>query len=287
MSDLLGEMTRSSRTRANAALREASLQEWRERATATAPAPALRLDASFDLICEVKFASPSEGKLRGGSVSEAVRRANDYASAGAAAISVLTEPERFGGSLEYLAQIAHAVDVPAMRKDFLVDAVQVCEARVAGAGGVLLITRMLDDAELTELLQMTHALGMFALVEGFDREDLERTARILAAQATPATAAGQTLVGVNSRNLVSLEVEPKRLFDLAADLPGDYPAVAESGLETEDDAAALAQAGYSVALVGTALMRAEDSGALARRLIDAGRARNLNGNPGTERGVAS
>jgi len=269
MEGLLGDMARSSVARAEAALREHSLSTWRERALAMPPAPELRT-GSFGLVCEVKFASPSEGLLREGSADEAVRRARDYAAAGAAAISVLTEPSRFGGSLDHLARIASALlqaGVPAMRKDFLVDPVQLYEARCAGAGGVLLITRMLPDEPFVELLELTHELGMFALVEVFDSEDVERTRSAL----TRMKSSGATLVGVNSRNLVTLEVEPERLHELAPTLPSGLPAVAESGLETADDASALAGAGYELALVGTALMRAEDPAALARDMIAAGR----------------
>ena len=269
MEGLLGDMARSSVARAEAALREHSLSTWRERALAMPPAPELRT-GNFGLVCEVKFASPSEGLLREGSADEAVRRARDYAAAGAAAISVLTEPSRFGGSLDHLARIASALlqaGVPAMRKDFLVDPVQLYEARCAGAGGVLLITRMLPDEPFVELLELTHELGMFALVEVFDSEDVERTRSAL----TRMKSSGATLVGVNSRNLVTLEVEPERLHELAPTLPSGLPAVAESGLETADDASALAGAGYELALVGTALMRAEDPAALARDMIAAGR----------------
>ena len=269
MDGLLGDMERSSRARAEAALREQSLSAWAERALAMPPAPPLR-SAGFDLICEVKFASPSEGSLREGSADEAVRRAQDYAHAGAAAISVLTEPSRFGGSLAYLTRIAAAVaqnDVPAMRKDFLVDPVQLYEARCAGAGGVLLITRMLADESLVDMLELTHELGMFALIEAFDAEDVERTQAALERAKTT----GKTLVGVNSRNLVTLEVETQRLHELAPTLPSGYPAVAESGLETADDAAALAGTGYELALVGTALMRADDPAALAGEMLAAGR----------------
>jgi len=269
MEGLLGDMARSSVARAEAALREHSLSTWRERALAMPPAPELRT-GNFGLVCEVKFASPSEGLLREGSADEAVRRARDYAAAGAAAISVLTEPSRFGGSLDHLARIASALSqagVPAMRKDFLVDPVQLYEARCAGAGGVLLITRMLPDEPFVELLELTHELGMFALVEVFDSEDVERTRSAL----TRMKSSGATLVGVNSRNLVTLEVEPERLHELAPTLPSGLPAVAESGLETADDASALAGAGYELALVGTALMRAEDPAALARDMIAAGR----------------
>jgi len=269
--DFLGAMEAASRERAQKALAERRLEDWRALAAVREAPPGFRPhERGFDLICEVKFASPSAGALRGSgnaSAPEAARRAVLYEEAGAAAISVLTEPERFGGSLAHLEQAARSVSVPVLRKDFLVDPVQVLEARVAGAAGVLLITRMLADDELAALFETAHGLGMFVLVEAFDREDLERTLRAL----ETVDAKACTLVGINARNLVTLAVEKQTLFRIAPHLPAGYPGVAESGLETPQDAAELARAGYAVALVGTALMRADDPAALARAMLEEGR----------------
>ena len=234
-----------------------------------APAPPpLRL-GRFDLIAEIKRISPAEGELGPG--DDVVGRAGVYAAAGAAAVSVLTEPARFGGNLGDLGAAACALypaGVPAMRKDFLVDPWQILEARAAGAGGVLLIVAMLSDAALGELLATAREHGLFVLLEAFDEADLERAANFLggAAGGVP------VLVGVNTRDLRTLAVDPARLARLAPHLPPHVPAVAESGLHTAADAAAAAALGYRLALVGTALMRAADPGKHVAEMLAAGRA---------------
>ncbi|NGX17375.1 indole-3-glycerol-phosphate synthase [Wenzhouxiangella sp. XN24] len=233
----------------------------------TPPPPPLRL-AGFDLIAEIKRNSPAEGALA--LDADVPERAADYAATGAAAISVLTEPARFSGSLDDLAAAAVAAaprQVPVMRKDFLVDPWQVLEAREAGAGGVLLIVAMLTDDQLDELLAAAAEQGLFVLLEAFDEADLERAANRVSGD----TDGAPRLVGVNSRDLRTLAVDPARLGRLASCLPPGVPAVAESGLHTADDAAAAAALGYAVALVGTALMRAAAPAKLAAAMIAAGR----------------
>jgi indole-3-glycerol phosphate synthase len=160
-----------------------------------------------------------------------------------------------------------------MRKDFLVSPYQLLEARAAGAGGVLLITAMLGDRELREMLRATHQLGLFALVEVFDLPDLQRAMAFISA-AGPAVEGGRcrTLLGVNCRDLRTLKVDFGRFAGLAPHLPRGVPCVAESGVESVSQAARVAGLGYDVALVGTALMRAPDPGRLARELLAAGRA---------------
>lgn len=232
-------------------------------------APRLRLE-SFDLIAEIKRISPAEGVLERGTDTDVAERALGYGVAGAAAVSVLTEPARFGGSLEDLGAAACALypgEVPAMRKDFLVDPWQVLEGRAAGAGGVLLIAAMLSDAALGELLATAREHGMFVLLEAFDELDLERASDLLAA----APGGPPVLVGVNTRDLRTLAVDPGRLARLAPRLPAGVPAVAESGLHDAADAAAAAALGYRLALVGTALMRSSDPGGLAAAMLVAGR----------------
>ena len=185
----------------------------------------------------------------------------------------MTEPSQFAGALEHLDEVAAAVpDTPVMRKDFLVDPVQILEARKYGASGVLLIVAMRDDRTLREMLDRAADLDMFVLLECFDSGDLERASQLLAsASDQDSVAAGQVLVGVNTRDLRTLRVDPDRLQLLAPELPDAF-CVAESGLHTADDAADAAGLGYRLGLVGTALMRTDDPEALVRAMCAAGRA---------------
>jgi indole-3-glycerol phosphate synthase len=235
----------------------------------SAPPPhPLRLSGSFDLIAELKLRSPAAGPL-GKSAGTLSGRVAAYGRAGAAAVSVLTEPERFDGALAHLHEAAAVLDplgIPAMRKDFLVDPYQVLEARAAGAGGVLAILRMLGDAQLDELISCAHAHGLFVLLEAFDATDVARLH-----QAIESHPAGVLLAGVNCRDLTTLQVVPARLQELAALLPSAVPWVAESGVATPADATAVAAAGYRLILVGSALMRDGDPEALAGALLAAGR----------------
>ena len=226
----------------------------------------------FDLIAEIKDHSPAEGALATASSNRA-ERAACYASGGAAAISILTEPSRFSGSLEHLEEVVAAVPAtPVMRKDFLVEPVQVLEARNSGASGVLLIAAMLHDDKLREMLDCCYEHGLFVLLESFDEDDLRRSRELLDnAQDSDRASAGQLLFGVNTRNLRTLEVDSNRLANLSAQLPQGKN-VAESGLRTAEDAAAAARLGYAMGLVGTALMRSDDPEALVRAMIEAGRA---------------
>jgi indole-3-glycerol phosphate synthase len=267
----LDEMAEASRARvseARAALSEAALLE---QIRTTALPPPLRLDRrGFDLIAELKLRSPSLGALATGDVSIA-ERVGAYARAGAAAVSVLTEPTRFDGALAHLVAAAAALEaqqIPVMRKDFLVDPYQVLEARAAGAGGVLLIVRMLSAAQINALIDCAASQRLFVLLEAFDEDDLERMYAIVAAFARRLT----LLAGVNCRDLATLEIVPERLKELAPLLPAGVPGVAESGVASEADARRIAAAGYHFALVGSALMQGADPEALARALLDAGRA---------------
>lgn len=231
---------------------------------------------TFDVIAEIKDRSPAEGKLRSPSSygdSDRNSRAKSYAAGGAAAISVLTEPSRFDGDLLHLKAVVAAVpDTPVMRKDFLVEPVQILEARKAGASGVLLIATMLSDTTLREMLDCAWEHGMFALLEAFDEDDLRRASELLDnAVDHDKAAGGQLLIGVNTRNLRTLEVDPDRLKNLAPALPSAI-CVAESGLLVPDDAARVAGWGYRMALVGTALMRSDDPAALLTAMRKAGAA---------------
>jgi len=269
MRDFLAAMAKSSAARAVAARSREPEAALRRRARAAAPAPPLRLDsAGFDLIAEIKHRSPSAGRLAPRATpANIAARAVAYARGGAAAVSVLTEPDAFGGALEHLEAAARELPVPTLRKDFLVDPYQVLEARAAGAGGVLLILRILDDARARELLEAARALDLFVLLEAFDEEDLQRAAALVTAD-TP----GTILFGVNSRDLADLTHETARHARLARAIPPGRRRVAESGIA---DAAGVRRAvrdGYALALVGQALMQATDPEAMVSELVTAGRA---------------
>ena len=268
--DFLAGMAAASRARSAAAQAELPARELLARVKDLPRAPALKL-SSFDLIAEVKLRSPAVGLLKAAADEDVGERVATYARAGAAAVSILTEPSRFDGSLDDLekgARSLHPLAVPAMRKDFLVDGYQVIEGRVAGAGGVLAILRMIPRADLEELIDTALQLEMFVLLEAFDEPDIA-----LAHELVDARAAHHDLllVGVNSRDLTTLKVVPGRLDGLGAKLPRSVKRVAESGVATAGDAARMARNGYDAALVGSALMSAPDPAALARDMLSAAR----------------
>jgi indole-3-glycerol phosphate synthase len=238
-------------------------EELRARARDAAPprgfAAALRRPGEVRLLAEVKRRSPSAGEIRPGADPVDVARA--YEAGGAAAVSVLTDREFFGGDLEFLRRVRAAVGLPAIRKDFLIDPVQVWEARAAGADAVLLIVRILDDALLAELLGLAEETGMDALVEVHDAAELER-----------ALAAGARLVGVNNRDLGSFHTDLELSVRLAPAVPAEVTLVAESGIRTAADVDRLGAAGVDAILVGESLMRQDDLRAAAAAL--AGRPRD-------------
>lgn len=269
MSAFLNEMTRGSRERCAAERAREPVAALGARARSARPVRPLVL-AGFDLIAEVKPASPSQGALMGSGadvMSRCVAQAEAYVRAGAAVVSVLTEPTRFGGSNDLLRMVAGAAERPVMRKDFLVDPYQVVQARADGASGVLLIIRMLSDAQMGEMLGAAAEHGLFALLEAFDESDLERTRGL-----RPGAGAASVMLGLNTRNLADLSVDAGRLERLAGRFPTGFVRVAESGLESPADAARVAGLGYHLALVGTALMRSGKPGELARAMIEQGRA---------------
>jgi indole-3-glycerol phosphate synthase len=271
MTNLLDEMRQSSMERVRQATRRESSAALERRAAEAPAAPALALSpAGFDVIAELKLRSPAAGVLKD-AAHDWRGRVAAYARAGAAAVSVLTEPTRFDGSLEHLEQAARVLaplGVPAMRKDFLVDPYQVLEARAAGAGGVLIIVRLLSQSGARELLDAAAEQGMFVLLEAFDAGDLERAGLLLDGRQSRR---GVVLVGINCRDLVSLRVDPRRFADLAPALPGAAVAVAESGVATPADAAAMRRLGYGAALIGTALMTRDDPAALLAEILSAAR----------------
>lgn len=271
----LERMAASSRERARAArhvLPEAALRERLR--SLPRPLPLRRSADGFDLIAELKLRSPAVGQLRDAASEDVAARVVRYARAGAAAVSVLTEPSRFDGDLAHLELAARALaplGVPAMRKDFLVEPYQVLEARLAGAGGVLVILRMLPRAEIEALIDTALEQGMFALLEAFDEADIALAHRLVEPRARHAELRERLLVGVNCRDLATLQVVPGRLEALAPALPAQVARVAESGVTAAEDAARAAAAGYQLALVGSALMQGGDA-ELAGAMIAAGRA---------------
>ena len=269
MSDFLKTMAKESADRASAAKNAVQSSDL------DLPVIPLAL-GKFDVIAEIKNRSPSEGALAD-EVSSHGERAVVYAEAGAAAISVLTEPTQFAGELAHLEEVVTAVDgtsVPVLRKDFLVDPIQILEARATGASGVLLITTMLSDDQMSNMLNCAYEHNMFVLLESFDEDDLRRSVALLADPRHRHQAeSAKLLFGVNTRDLRTLHVDPERLKSLSVLLPEGIACVAESGLQDRDDAAAAASWGYTLALVGTALMRATDPGQLIHEMLEAGRNR--------------
>lgn len=274
MSGFLDDMARASAARVAQAVRHESIADLQRRARATPESPPLRLSgAGFDVIAELKLRSPAAGVL-GNASQDWLGRVTAYARGGAAAVSVLTEPTRFDGSLEHLRQAAavlRPLGVPAMRKDFLVDPYQVLEARAAGAGGVLVILRMLSRAQIAGLLDVAAEQGLFVLLEAFDEMDLQTAREVMTARAAPWPSAEQLLLGINCRDLQTLQVVPERFAALAPLLPHGWPAVAESGVASAADARKMQGLGYGLALIGTALMAGDDPAQLLGEIFQATR----------------
>jgi indole-3-glycerol phosphate synthase len=211
---------------------------------------------AVNVIAECKRRSPSRGVLRRD--YDAASIAIGYQEAGAAAISVLTEPTFFDGSLEDLARVRAAVDVPVLRKDFIVSEYQVLEACAAGADAILLIVGALERKELESLAARASALGLDSLVEVHDTEELEI-----------AVDAGARVIGVNNRDLRTLDVNVHTSEELIGRMPPDATAVSESGLKTPDDIGRLGRLGYRAFLVGERLMSEPDPGRALRNLLEA------------------
>ncbi len=220
------------------------------------PMPRFRA-GGVSVIAEVKRSSPSKGALA--DIADPASLAADYAAGGAATISVLTEGRRFGGSLEDLRAVRAAVDVPVLRKDFVVTSYQLWESRAAGADLVLLIVAALDQPQLVSLLERAMSIGLTPLVEVHDEEEVER-----------ALDAGATLVGVNARNLRTLQVDRNTFTRLAPRIPDDVVRVAESGVRGPHDVFDYAKEGADVVLVGETLVRGADPRAAVADLVAAG-----------------
>jgi len=220
---------------------------------------ALRSPTEVRLLAEIKRRSPSAGVIREG--VEAVEVAGAYEAGGAAALSVLTDAEFFGGSLDALRQVRDAVALPLLRKDFVLDEVQVWEARAAGADAILLIVRILDDPRLAALRDLAVELGMDALVEVHDEEELDR-----------ALAIGADLIGINNRDLATFRTDLGLSLRLAPRVDPGVTLVAESGIRTPEDVIALGATGVDAVLVGESLMRQPDLRGAAAALVGQPRA---------------
>ncbi|HXT69849.1 MAG TPA: indole-3-glycerol phosphate synthase TrpC [Vicinamibacterales bacterium] len=259
MADVLEAIVAGSRR--SASDRAASGRADVERAAASATPDGRAFAASLSppgvrIIAECKRRSPSKGVLR--REYDPVAIAQGYESAGAAAISVLTEPSFFDGSLDHLRAVRAAVRVPLLRKDFIVNEFQIVEARAAGADAVLLIVAALDDRALASLMTSAEQHGLAALVEVHSAEEAKR-----------AIDSGATIVGVNSRDLRTLEVKPE-VFDQAARLlPGGTISVAESGISQPVEIRRLKAAGYRAFLMGERFMTTPDPGAALRAFATA------------------
>ena len=232
-------------------------RELERRAAAAAPprdfAAAVGGGGAVSLIAECKRRSPGAGPIRPD--LDPVGLTRGYERAGASALSVLTDGTYFGGSLADLAAVREATGIPVLRKDFTLDPVQVVEARAAGADAVLLIVRILDDAALGELLDVASSLGMAALVEAHDGEEVAR-----------ALSAGAKVLGINNRDLATFTTDLDTTVGLLADVPPDVVVVSESGIRAPADVEALGRAGVDAVLVGETLLRAADPSAAAASL---------------------
>lgn len=237
-----------------------SLDELQEQ-VATAPstvdaAAALRGDG-VAIICEVKRASPARGALA--AIPEPAALAAEYEAGGAGAISVVTEARRFHGSLDDLAAVAHRVQIPVLRKDFIVSPYQVWEARAAGADLVLLMVSALGQRVLVSLVELAESIDLTPLVEVHDREEAAR-----------AVDAGARVIGVNARNLKTLEVDRGAFARTAPSIPDSAVTIAESGIRGPADLIAYGEAGADAVLVGESLVTSEDPRAAVARLVAAG-----------------
>ena len=211
--------------------------------------------AALRVIAEIKRASPSAGAIR--PAADPAPIAREYAAAGAAALSVLTDRDYFDGRLEFLSAARAVVELPLLRKDFVIDPYQVVEARAGGADAILLIVAALDDALLGELLERSRSLGLAALVEVHDQREAGR-----------AVVAGAEIIGVNHRNLADFTIDMSLSARLRDQVPGDCLLVGESGIKSRADVATLSAAGVDAILVGERLMRAPSPGDALAELME-------------------
>ena len=211
----------------------------------------------ISLIAEIKFASPSAGIIR--EMADPVAIGRIYEEAGAAAISLLTDQRFFKGDLAQLPHLKQAISLPILRKDFIIDAIQVWEAFIFGADAILLIARILSQQQLNETITLCRELGMTALTEVHSKDDLEK-----------ALVSGAEIIGINNRDLDSFDVDLNTTFQLAPLIPSHCIGVSESGITGEEDIITLKTTGIHAVLVGSALMRSKDLGPKTKKFVRAG-----------------
>ena len=261
MSDILDKIVAVKREEVAAALRQKPLDMVR------ADAESRVLTRDFEgamrakiaagqaaVIAEIKKASPSKGVLRAEFIPADI--AQSYAEFGAACLSVLTDKQFFQGSVDFLKQARASCDLPVLRKDFMIDAYQIYEARAMGADAILLIAACLDDAQMADMEAVARSLDMAVLVEVHDRAELERALKLKT-----------RLVGINNRNLKTFEVSLQTTLDMLPDVPADRLLVTESGIQTPEDVRRMREAKVHAFLVGEAFMRADEPGEALAKLF--------------------
>lgn len=255
---ILDKLTAASKKNVAADKKKVSLQEMKKRALTAPKKEGFPFEKALSqpglsFICEVKKASPSKGLIAPD--FPYVEIAKEYEKAGASAISVLAERDYFLGSPQYVGEIAKAVSIPVLRKDFIIDEYQIYEARAIGASAVLLICAILDDATLKRFFDLADSLGLSALVEAHDEEEVQRALRC-----------GARVIGVNNRNLKDFTVSLDTSCRLRPLVPADKIFVAESGIKTPAHTQKLRDHGVDAVLIGETFMRAADKKAMLREL---------------------
>lgn len=255
---ILDQLADSSRRRVEQRKKEISFADikkeaQKQKAAQDFPFEKALASPGMSFICEVKKASPSKGLIAPD--FPYLQIAKEYEAAGAAAISVLTEPEYFLGSDRYLEEIAQTVSIPVLRKDFTVDAYQIYEAKLLGASAVLLICALLEEEQLKAFLETAHSLGLSALVEAHDEKEVKKALRV-----------GARVIGVNNRDLKTFSVDVNNAAGLRSLIPADKIYVSESGIKTPEEVGALYRNGTDAVLIGETLMRSPDKGVMLKEM---------------------
>lgn len=255
---MLDEIVEKTRERVIEAKKKKSLEELKDEASALDineefPFKKALKDSEIAIIAEVKKASPSKGLIA--EDFDYIEIAGEYEAAGASAISVLTEPFFFKGSNDFLKEISQNVSIPILRKDFTIDEYMVYEAKLLGASAILLIVSILDDVQLKKYLDLAHDLGLSAIVETHDADEIRA-----------AVDAGAGIIGVNNRNLADFTVDIENSINLRGLVGDDIVFISESGIKTKEDVARLKENNVDAVLIGETLMRSDDKKAMIAEL---------------------